>query len=92
MTPKVVQSNKKVGNPCTKQKKWSKSSMIVAKRLQLISNFIQADFLDVAYNLIAGKFLPFKNPNDIPIYINTKTNHLPNMTKQTADSDTVSTY
>ena len=56
------------------------------------SNFIRAYFLDVTYNLIAGKFLPFKNPNDKPIYINTKINHSSNITKQTADSDTVSIY
>ena len=61
------------------------------RKITVNSNFIQADFLDVTYNLIAGKFSPFRNPNNKPIYINTKTNHSPNITKQTADSGTVLT-
>ena len=54
-------------------------------KITVNSNFIQADFLDVIFNLRAGKLLPFEKPNDKPIYINTNSNHSPYITIQTAD-------
>ena len=39
------------------------------------TNLIETDFLDVTFNLATGKFFPFRKPNNVPLYINTKSNH-----------------
>ena len=36
---------------------------------------IKTDFLDVTFNLSTGKFFPFRKPNNVPLYINVKSNH-----------------
>ena len=41
------------------------------------TNLIETDFLDVTFNLATGKFFPYKKPNNIPLYINVKSNHPP---------------
>ena len=50
------------------------------------TNLIETDFLDVTFNLATGTFFPFTKPNNVPLYINAKSNHpstfikdLPNM-------------
>ena len=42
----------------------------------------QADFLDVTVRLDKEDFRPYKKPNDSPLYVNTKSNHPPNVIKQ----------
>ena len=39
------------------------------------ANLIGTGFLDVTFNLETGKFFPFKKPNNVPLYINIKSNH-----------------
>ena len=42
------------------------------------TNLFETDFLDRSFNLAAGKCFPFRKPNKQPLYINAKSNHLPN--------------
>ena len=44
-------------------------------------NLIETDFLDVTFNLATGKFIPYRKPNNIPLYINVKSNHPPSIMK-----------
>ena len=46
------------------------------------TNLFQTDFLDATFDLNAGKFWPYRKPNDSPLYINTRPNHPPSITKQ----------
>ena len=46
------------------------------------SNLLQTDFLDITLNLITGKYWPYREPRDVPLYINAKSNHPPNIKKQ----------
>ena len=39
------------------------------------ANLIETGFLDVTFNLETGKFFPFRKPNNVPLYINIKSNH-----------------
>ena len=39
------------------------------------TNLTETDFLDVTFNLATGKFFPFRKPNNVPLYIHTKSNH-----------------
>ena len=39
------------------------------------------NFLDVTLDLTTGKFKPYKKPGNIPLYINVKSNHPPNIIK-----------
>ena len=39
------------------------------------TNLIEADFLDVTFNLETGKFLLSRKPKNVPLYINIKSNH-----------------
>ena len=39
------------------------------------TNLIKTDFLDVTFNLATGKFFPFRRPNNVPLYINVKSNY-----------------
>ena len=45
------------------------------------TNLIETDFLDVTFNLTIGKFFPYRKPNNIPLYINVKSNHPPSIIK-----------
>ena len=46
------------------------------------TNLFQTDFLDATFDLNSGKFWPYRKPNDSPLYINTRSNHPPSITKQ----------
>ena len=46
------------------------------------TNSFQKDFLDATFDLNSGKFWPYRKPNDSPLYINTRSNHPPSITKQ----------
>ena len=39
------------------------------------ANLNETGFLDVTFNLETSKFFPFKKPNNVPLYINIKSNH-----------------
>ena len=39
------------------------------------TNLTETDFLGVTFNLATGKFFPFRKANNVPLYINVKTNH-----------------
>ena len=45
------------------------------------TNLIETDFLDITFNLTTGKFCPYRKPNNIPLYINVKSNHPPSIIK-----------
>ena len=45
------------------------------------TNLIETDFLDVTFNLTTCKFFPYRKPNNIPLYINVKSNHPPSIIK-----------
>ena len=46
------------------------------------TNLFQTDFLDATFDLNSGKFWQYRKPNDSPLYINTRSNHPPTITKQ----------
>ena len=46
------------------------------------TNLIEADFLDVSFNLNTGKYFSFKKPNNTPPYIRSKSTHLPSIIKE----------
>ena len=46
------------------------------------TNLFQTNFLDATFDLNSGKFWPYRKPNDSPLYINTRSNHPPSITKQ----------
>ena len=50
--------------------------------LTIQTNLKIVNFLDVTFNLQDGTYTPYKKPNDIPLYINTKSNHPPSIIKQ----------
>ena len=39
------------------------------------TNLIETDFLDVTFNLLTGKYFPFRKVNNKPLHINAKSNH-----------------
>ena len=39
------------------------------------TNLTETDFLDVTFSLATGKIFPFRTPNNVPLYINAKSNH-----------------
>ena len=39
------------------------------------TNLMETDFLDVTFNLLTGKYFPFRKVNNKPLYINSKSNH-----------------
>ena len=46
------------------------------------SNIIETDYLELTMNIGTGKYFPYRKPNDKPQYINTESNHPPNVVKQ----------
>ena len=45
------------------------------------TNLTETDFLDVTFNLATSKFFPFRKPDNVPLYINAKSNHPSTITK-----------
>ena len=41
------------------------------------NNLFETDFFVVTFNLVTGKFSPFRKPNNQLLYINAKSNHPP---------------
>ena len=50
------------------------------------TNLKIANFLDVTFDLANESYYPCRKPNDQPLYINTKSNHPPNIIKQLPDA------
>ena len=46
------------------------------------TNLIETNFLDVSFNLVTGKYFPFRKANNTLLYINTFSNHPPKIIKQ----------
>ena len=42
----------------------------------------RVDFLDITLDLAKDKFLPYRKPNDVPLYIHVGSNHPPNVIHQ----------
>ena len=51
-------------------------------KIQIKTNLHIVDFLDVTFNLLDGTYKPYKKPNDQLLYINTSSNHPPQIIKQ----------
>ena len=46
------------------------------------TNLIETDFLDVSFNLKMDKCFPYRKPKNTTLYIRSKSNHPPSITKQ----------
>ena len=46
------------------------------------TNLKIVNYLDVTFNLTNETYCPYRKPNDTPLYINTQSNHPPNIIKQ----------
>ena len=51
-------------------------------KIEIETNLKQVNFLDVTLNLNNGKFSAFRKPNSNPLYINTQSNHPPNIIRE----------
>lgn len=51
-------------------------------RITIVMNECIANFLDATLNLTTGKHMPYKKPNDTPLYIHKHSNHPPSIIKQ----------
>ena len=54
----------------------------VTFKIEIQTNLKIVDFLDVTFNLENGTYRPYKKPNDSLLYINTSSNHPPQVIKQ----------
>ena len=50
-------------------------------KIEIVTNLQEVHFLDVTFNLISNTYRPYKKPNDNLKYINTSSNHQPNIIK-----------
>ena len=55
---------------------------IICFKIEIVTNLIEADFLDVTFNLENNTYRPYKKPNDQLIYIDVSSNHPPQIKKQ----------
>ena len=46
------------------------------------TNLIETNFVNVSFNLVTGKYFPFRKANNTLLYINTFSNHPPIIIKQ----------
>ena len=61
-------------------------------QFEIETNLKKVDFLDVMSNLITSLCKPYKKPNFILLYIDTSTDHLPQIIKQLTSSLNVIPY
>ena len=54
----------------------------VGFKIDIKTNLKVVDFLDATFNLSNGTYKPYKKPNDTLLYINTSSNHPPQVIKQ----------
>ena len=52
-------------------------------KITVQSNIKVVNYLDITLNLLNGKFYPNREPNDKPLYINTRSNHPPSIILKT---------
>ena len=50
--------------------------------IDIVTNLVEVNFLDVTFNLRNGSYQPYKKPNDELKYINVLSNHPPQILKQ----------
>ena len=50
-------------------------------KIEITTNLTEVDFLDVTFNLVRNTYRPYKKPNDNLKYINTSSNHPPQIIK-----------
>ena len=48
-------------------------------KITIEANMKIINFLDVTLNLSSGKYQPYSKPNNIPLYVHSKSNHPPNI-------------
>ena len=51
-------------------------------KIEIKTNLHIVDFLDITFNLLHGTYKPYKKPNDQLLYVNTSSNHPPQIIKQ----------
>ena len=51
-------------------------------KITIQTNLKIVNYLDVTFNLTNGYYYPYRKPNNLPQYINIKSNHPPNIIKQ----------
>ena len=68
---------------CWKKNKTEYHCLFKNERLSISieNNLFETDFFDVPYNLVTGNFSPFRKPNNLSLYINTKSNYPPTFIK-----------
>ena len=64
------------------QKRVIKKFQSIGFKIEIVTNLQEVDFLDLTFNLISSTYHPYKKPNDNLTYINTSSNHPPNIIKQ----------
>ena len=63
-------------------KAWDVSCLILGDlglKITVQSNMKIFNYLDVTLNLTTGKYYPFREPDNNPLYINVKSNHPPSI-------------
>ena len=58
----------------------------VGFRLEIKTNLKQVEFLDVTFNFITALYTPYEKPNVYLFYINTSSDHPPQVIKQLTNS------
>ena len=58
----------------------------VGFKIDITTNLSEVNFLDVTFNLLNGTYRPYRKPNDQILYINTLSNHPPQVIKQLPSS------
>ena len=53
--------------------------------INIETNLIETDFLDVAFNLTTKKYFSFRKANNTPLHINAFSNHPPTIIKQLSE-------
>ena len=51
-------------------------------QIEIETNLHEVNFLDIAFNLRSGRYLPYKKPNDKLLYVHTLSNHPPQIIRQ----------
>ena len=59
-----------------------KTFKTIGFQIDININLKVVDFLDVTFNLTENSYKPYKKPNDNLLYINTESNHPPQLLKQ----------
>ena len=51
-------------------------------KIEIKTNLKVVDFLDITFNLSSDTYKPYRKPNDNLLYVNTSSNHPPQIIKQ----------